>query len=340
MSSYPTNDGTSTSVGDGFLSRRDLLKGLGVGAAGISLGVGLNIHPVAAQSENIDRVIAFYRFYIGDYEVTVINDGLNPFPPGFLAVNADEDDVTALLQDYHLPTNIVPFPMGTVVVNTGDRKVLLDTGAGTSSFIRENMGENTGGLHPTLAMLGVPPEEITDVVLSHYHPDHVGGLQADGSLAFPNAQHHLPQIEWDFLQSDGIVDFLVPFVDFANEQLQPVVANDGQLAFFGDEDEVVPGIQAVATLGHSIGHHSFIIESSGQQMLLTFDAITHPVFSLRSLDWVSAVDQIPDQTVETRRNLLARIVDEQLPVLAYHFPFPGIGMITRDGDSYRFIPTG
>ena len=282
------------------------------------------------------EVSAFYRFNVGDHELTVINDGVSGFPASVLALNAPEGELLALLTQNRMVPDFVPLQLGTVMVRAGERLVLIETGDGMSGFA----GENTGKLSNTLALLGVQPEDITDVILTHYHPDHVGGVSFNGKLAYPNAQYYLPQLEWDFLQRDDVGEFLAPFVAFARTKLQPAAKHDGQLIFYGDEDELVPGVQAVAALGHSIGQHALIIESSGQRILFTADAITHPVLSLRMPDWFGGVDQFPDMTVETRHKLLARIVAEQIPVLGYHFPFPGIGNIVQDGSAYRFLPTG
>ena len=177
------------------------------------------------------------------------------------------------------------------------------------------------------------------MIFSHAHGDHIWGTSSDGQLAFPNAQHYLPQLEWEDLHREGLPEFAVPFVEFAKNQLQPLVDNDGQLAFYGDQDELVPGIQAMATIGHSGGHHAILIESGGQQLLLPFDVFGHPVLNLRHPEWYMGPDQIPDVAVATRQQLLARVADEKIPVLVHHFPFPGLGRITRDGDAYRYIPT-
>jgi glyoxylase-like metal-dependent hydrolase (beta-lactamase superfamily II) len=255
-------------------------------------------------------------------------------------VNAPEEDVLALMQAHNLGTKFAPLSVGIVLIRIRERFVLMDTGSGTSPFARALLGDNIGRLAPTLDLLGVKPDKITDVIFSHYHADHLGGTSSDGSLMFPNAQHYLSQLEWEFLQSGNTVEVLAPFVDFATQQLQPLVDNDGQLAFYGHEDEVVSGIQAIATPGHTAGHHSFMIESHGQQLLLPFDVFPHQVVHLLHPQWFIGSDQIPDVAVETRQQLLARVADEKIPVLAYHFPFPGIGNITRDGNAYRYLPTG
>lgn len=292
----------------------------------------------AVEADSPERVLGFYRFDVGEHEITVINDGFIGLLLPSLAVNAPEEDVLALMQSYSLGTEFAPLPVGNVLIRTGDRLVLVDTGAGTSEFARGLFGDYIGGLAPTLDLLGVSPEAITDVIFSHSHLDHLGGTSSDGQLAFPNAQHYLPQLEWEDLQREDLPEFVVPLYEFARIQLQPLVANDGQLALYGDEDELVPGIQAIATLGHSAGHHALLIESGGQRLLLPFDVLGHPVLHLRHPEWFMAPDH-PEVAVETRQRLLARVADEKIPVLAHHFPFPGLGRITRDGDAYRYLPT-
>jgi len=291
------------------------------------------------EANSLDSVLGFYRFYVGEHEIIVINDGFIGLPLPLLAADVPEEDILSLLQAHGLDTEFATIPIGVVLVKTGGRLVLLDTGTGASDFARDMFGDYIGGLVPTLELIGVSPAAITDVIFSHAHGDHLGGTSIDGQLAFPNAQHYLPQLEWEDLHRDDIPEFAVPFIEFAKNQLQPLVDNNGQLAFYGDEDEVVPGIQAVATLGHSGGHHALIIESDGRQLLLPFDVLGHSILHLRHPEWAMKVDQIPDVAVATRRHLLARAADEKIPVLVHHFPFPGLGQITRDDDTYRFTPT-
>ena len=290
-------------------------------------------------ADSLERLSGLYRFYIGEHEIIVINDGFIGLPLSLLAADAPMEDVQALSQAHGLGTEFATLPIGVVLIRTDDRLVLLDTGTGTSDFARDLFGDYIGGLLPTLELIGVAPDAITDVIFSHAHGDHLWGTSAGGQLVFPNAQHYLPQLEWEDLHKEDIPDFAVPFYEFARKQLQPLAANDGQLAFYGDEDEMVPGIQAIATLGHSVGHHALIIESGGQRLLLPFDVLGHPILHLRHPEWYMRVDQIPDLAVATRQQLLARAADEKIPVLVHHFPFPGLGHVVRDGDAYRYIPT-
>jgi glyoxylase-like metal-dependent hydrolase (beta-lactamase superfamily II) len=291
------------------------------------------------EGNSLDSVLAFYRFHVGEHEIIVINDGFIGLPLSLLAANAPAEDVLALMQAHDLGTEFATLPIGVVLIRTGDRLVLLDTGTGASDFARDLFGDYIGGLVPTLKLIGVSPEAITDVIFSHAHGDHLWGTSSDGQLVFPNAQHYLPQLEWEDLHREDIPEFAVPFIEFARNQLQPLVDNDGQLAFYGDEDEMVPGVQAIAALGHSAGHHAIIIESRGQQLLLPIEVLGHPIQQLRHPEWPMRVDQIPDVAVATRQQLLARAADEKIPALIHHFPFPGVGNVVRDGDAFRYIPT-
>jgi glyoxylase-like metal-dependent hydrolase (beta-lactamase superfamily II) len=197
--------------------------------------------------------------------------------------------------------------------------VLFDTG----------LGQGFSQLMPTLELIGVSPADITTVVLSHFHPDHIGGVAPDGAVAFPNAQYVFGQVEWDFLNSGGN--------EGALGTLQPVV-DAGQMAYYADGDEIAPGIIAVAAPGHTPGHTGFIISSGDQVLMNTVDAIVHPVLSVQRPEWHFGFDSDPEQAISTRRNLLDRVASDNLLIFGYHFPFPGIGVIAAEGDSWRFTP--
>jgi len=293
-----------------------------------------------SKVNSLDGVLGFNRFYVGEHEIIVINDGFIGLPLSLLAADAPEDEVLELVQAHGLDTEFATLPIGVVLIRTGDRLVLLDTGTGKSDFARNMFGDYIGGLIPTLELIGVSPEAITDVIFSHAHGDHIWGTSSDGQLTFPNAQHYLSQLEWEDLHREDIPEIAIPFIEFAKKQLQPLVDNDGQLTFYGDEDVLAPGIQAVATPGHSAGHHAILIESDGQQLLLPFDVLGHSILHLHHPEWAMRVDQMPDKAVKTRQKLLARAADEKIQVLVHHFPFPGLGHIVRVGDAFRYVPTG
>jgi glyoxylase-like metal-dependent hydrolase (beta-lactamase superfamily II) len=293
-----------------------------------------------AENGLLEGLHGVYRFFVGEHEILVIYDATFGLVLPFLAVNASIEDVGAVMRDHGLDTDGVTLPIGNVLVRAGDRLVLLDTGTGRSEMVRHLLGDYVGELVPTLETLGISTEAITDVVFSHTHLDHVGGTSVDGRLVFPNARHHVPELEWAYPRNGDVPEHVVPLVEFARQQLRPLDTNGEQLSLYSDGDELVPGIRAIAMLGHSAGHHGLMVESQGERLILPFDALGHHVLHLRHPEWLMAPDAAqPDLALETRRRFLNRAADEQIPVLAHHFPFPGLGRIARHGDAFRWVPT-
>jgi glyoxylase-like metal-dependent hydrolase (beta-lactamase superfamily II) len=313
-------------------SRRGFLKMFGIAAAGVGVS-RLGIASQAARAQSTPTFGSFYRFTLGDFELTAIQDGFGITEPSFVAVNAPEDAVE-ILEDINVPSAAVPVTINCLLVNTGDRLILLDTG--TDSIPNPAISQ-AGFLNPTLELIGVAREDVTDVVISHFHPDHVAGITGAEGLYFPNAMHYLSQPEYDFIQTTtGNADFDA-LIGLANTMLAPAIAAD-QFQTYNDGDEVVPGIQAILTPGHSLGHSSFLINSGSESLMSVVDAAIHQEISVRRPDFHMVFDAIPELAVETRRALLQRIADEQLRVFGYHFTFPGLGYIDTDGDGFRFVP--
>ncbi len=307
------------------ISRRNLLKGVGAGALGLGLGTGLK-GTALAQTQPSDAVVpAYYQFAKGDMNFAVIKDASSSFNPAIFGVNVEEADVLAAVEAANVPLN----PDGTLnnlfdilVVQTGDRVVLMDTGLPLPN----------AALVPGLEAIGLSPDAVTDVVVTHFHGDHVGKISIDGVITFPNAQHYFPQAEMDFLMesdSDGAANAL--------NKLQPVMDGD-MLTLYAGEDEIVPGIQAVAAMGHTPGHHAMLIETGAGQILNMVDSTINAFISAPNPTFHVQFDADGPMAVDTRTALLGRAADEQLTVFGYHFPFPGIGFIARDGDGFRFIP--
>jgi glyoxylase-like metal-dependent hydrolase (beta-lactamase superfamily II) len=229
------------------LSRRDLLKSMAVGTASLGTGLAFNWQPAAAQAEGVASAI--FRFNVGALELTVISDGRFGLDTTILGTNAEEGAVDELLAANFLPTGTLPNAVQFLLLNSGDSLTLLDTGRGAGN----------GQVLTSLNTLGIAPEDINNVVISHFHVDHIGGVATEGQPTFPNAQVWFPQPEWDFLQENS-----------ANEGLQgalgalQAVADADQLDFYADEQEIVSGVQAVSTPGHTPGHMSLLISSNGE----------------------------------------------------------------------------
>jgi glyoxylase-like metal-dependent hydrolase (beta-lactamase superfamily II) len=233
--------------------------------------------------------------------------------------------------------NQILSPFSCLLVDTGPRKVLVDTGAG-------NLAPTTGELLGGLQVAGLSPAEIDTVILTHGHPDHIGGnLDAEGKPAFPNARYVMSKAEWDFWNSDQVnLDAMqVPdeikelVISSARRNLPPI---GQQLDLIERETEVVPGVHVAPTPGHTPGHMALVISSGAEQLLHIADSVLHPIH-LEQPGWQNVFDLAPDQAVRTRKQLLDRAVADQAKVIAYHFPFPSMGRIVpKSPHSWRWEP--
>jgi glyoxylase-like metal-dependent hydrolase (beta-lactamase superfamily II) len=310
------------------ISRRNFLKGIGVGAVALGVPASLYGSAVLAQAAT-PGVSAFSRFNVGEYEVTVIQDGLFQLDTAIFGANAEEGAVDALLAENNLPTGMINATLNITLVNTGDQLVLIDTGLSAAA------APVGGRLIPTLELLGVTAADINAVVLSHFHQDHVNGVSDGSAATFPNATYYFPQVEWDFLQN---APSDLEQANSAKALLQPISDGD-QLQFYAADAEVVPGIQAIAAPGHTPGHSALLIASGGSQLLNIVDTAIQSVASVQRPDWYVAFDADGALASETRIALLGRAADEGLQILGYHFPFPGVGYIARDGESFQYTAT-
>lgn len=277
----------------------------------------------------------FYRFKLGEFEITTISDSDvfidGPFP--LIGANASEPDVHALMRDNLLPERKYQPGFTPTIVNTGKQLILLDAGNGANGFVPRPSG---GWLAAQLGPAGFKPEDIDVVALSHGHPDHVGGIIENGKPLFPNARYVIGQIEHDFWTPEGkLPDDLEKFAQVYRANSKPVME---KINFIKPGDDVVTGIRAIEAYGHTPGHLAFMIESGGKSLLWWGDCAHHQVASLARPDWHCVFDADKPQAAATRRRVFDMAATNRLPVIGYHMPFPSIGFVERIApESYGWL---
>jgi glyoxylase-like metal-dependent hydrolase (beta-lactamase superfamily II) len=319
------------------LTRRHALTG----AAATATASLLTSLPAKAAAPVADKQApSFYRYKVGDIQVTVVSDGRNTFPleDSFLT-NAKKDEVNAVLEKAFLPRDTVTFYFAPLVINTGGKLVVIDTGNGPVAKV--NSKGAAGQFADNMAAAGFDPKAVDMVVISHFHGDHVNGLlTADGTPAFPNAEVLVPATEWKFWMDDGEMSRAT------GARMTGLFKNNRNIFEAGLKKkvtryewgkEVAPGLLAVETVGHTPGHTSYVLSSGSGKVFVQSDVTNNPTLFAANPGWHAFFDQDGDVAEKTRRRIYDMVVAEKLQVQGFHYPFPGLGNVVKDGNGYRVV---
>lgn len=315
-----------------FITRRTVLAAAPVAAA--TLGVPTVSHAQTSNGSDTRQAPGFYRYKVGDVEVTAINDGFARRPLEGFVRNAELGQVQEAMQAAFLPQDALPITFTTLALRQGDRLTLIDTGNGDSG------APTSGTWMANFRAAGFDPSQVNAVVISHFHGDHINGLRLkDGTAVFPNAEVMVPAAEWDFWMDDARMNQAPDGMKGAFQNARRVfgpIAKD--VKRYEADKEVVPALTSIAAYGHTPGHTSYMLASGNGRMIVMSDVTNHPALFVRNPDWAAVFDMDADRARETRRRMLDMAASERAQVAFYHAPFPSTGHIARDGAGFRFVP--
>jgi len=315
------------------LSRRNLLAGTAGALTLATLSDGGFSSASAAAPLQGASTPTHYRFRLGSFEITTINDGAVQLdgPHPIFGQNVEAKEVQDLAVKNFLPPTRMEIGFTPVIVNTGKELILFDTGNG------DRNRPKTGQLAAGLAQAGLSVGQIDKVVITHAHPDHISGLIEDGKPIFPNAQYFMSAAEYDFWSpKDKLTGNTERVAKLVQSKVVPLA---DRFTFIKNEQSVASGITALDAFGHTPGHTIFHIESEGKRLMLMADTVNHFVASLQRPDWHVRFDMDKAQAGATRKRLFDMLAKDRIAFAGYHMPFPALGFIEKsDGPSYRYIP--
>jgi len=309
------------------INRRSFLGALATSA--VAIGKGAPPAACAATS---------HTFTHGAFEITILSDGNLIIPTPFLATNAGADELRAALAAAGQTGARVEPPCNVTLIQTPSDLVLVDVGAGAHFM------PTAGNLMTNMQAIGISPESVTKIVYTHAHPDHIWGTldDFDEEPNFPNASYVISAPEWDFWMADDVALKLPEDrQNFAPGAKRNLAKIKEKIRTITPGEDIVSGLRAVDTAGHTAGHIAIEVVSGNDALLVVGDALAHPVIAFEHPEWKPAADHHDaEQAIKTRKVLLDRLSSDRSRLIGYHLPYPGVGRVERQGTSYAYLAEG
>ncbi len=318
------------------ITRREFIISSAAAAAVLGLNGRFAFIGTALAQKSMEQ--GFYRHKVGNIEVTAIYDGVweKAHDPGFIK-NATVDETKAALAAAGLTTEFVPIPFTPNVVKTGGKVVLIDSGTGGG----QTGGPKAGTMMKHLAAVGIDAGAVDVIIISHFHADHIYGLMTkapENKPVFPNAEIYVPAAEYKFWMDPAIEKLPEARRPLAKRIQEMFTLMKDKVHQFAGDKELAPGIRPIDAYGHTPGHTAFHVSSGKDQLIMLVDTTNIPALFVQNPGWHAAFDQDAVMAEATRRKLLDRVVADKVMVTGYHFPFPTVGTIAKDGKGYSFKP--
>ncbi|KQB95629.1 hypothetical protein AL073_15555 [Loktanella sp. 1ANDIMAR09] len=310
-------------------NRRNLLKGAAaLPAAALVTGAA----PALAAGHSATAGAALYSAPVGNYRITALLDGIAPLGRGFFF---GSDAIDPLMAEVGIGPDALPAPVSAFLLQSDDRTILIDAGMGE----QELLGPGFGGVTPGLAAAGVAPEDVDLVILTHAHPDHLGGLIRDGSAVFANAELAVGEVEAGFWTDAGMMA-QAPEESQGLFQLAQTVfdAYGTRMTRIADGAEAAPGLSMMLSPGHTPGHSIVRIDGGDRQLMMIADTLHSADVHTALPDVGFGFDSDPVQAAASRRRIFDMVAADKMLVAGSHVHFPGFGRILTDGDAYRYVP--
>jgi glyoxylase-like metal-dependent hydrolase (beta-lactamase superfamily II) len=312
------------------LSRRDVIASAAFAAA-LGLDKRLTLITSAQAQTTADPAPGFHSYKVGDIEVTALYDGIweKPHDPAFIK-NASVEETKEALAKAGQTTEFVSIPLTVVVLKIADKYVMVDSGSGGQ------WKPTAGKLPANMKAAGIDPANISTILISHFHPDHIFGLMEKDTNKplFPDAELVVGAPEYKWWTEPGRVEKLPEARKALGNRIQSVFPGWKNFKLVEGEVEAVPGVRFVNAPGHTPGHSAFHVSSGSGQLMLACDVVYLPALVGPHPEWQGAYDQDGPTAVETRRKLLERVAAENMMICGAHFPFPGVGTFSKDGEGY------